>query len=119
MSTVRGIDATYYTTADLERGIRFYSELLGMEPTVTMPGFVAEWTFADNTTFGLHHAAGYDGGQRGSVMFSVADVEAVMREAIARGVRFDDEDITDTPVCRMAFGRDPDDNQFILHQHKG
>lgn len=115
---VRGIDATYYTTADLERSTKFYTELLGAAPTVSMPGFVSEWTFSDDTTFGLHHAAGYTGGARGSVMFSVPDVAAAMREAKARGVTFEDDDVTETPVCYMAFGRDPDNNQFILHQHK-
>lgn len=116
--TVRGIDATYYTVSDLERSTKFYTELLGSEPAITIAGFVSEWTFADGSSFGLHHSPGYEGGRRGSVMFAVEDAAAAMAEAKQRGVRFEDDDVTETPVCKMVFGRDPDDNQFILHQHK-
>ena len=115
---VRGIDATYYTTRDLERATAFYTQLLGFEPTVTMPGRLSEWTFDDDTSFGLYQNAEYTGSRNGSVMFSVSDIAATFAEAKARGVKFDDDDITETPVCHMAFGRDPDDNQFILHQRK-
>lgn len=113
---VRGIDATYYTTSNIERATAFYTQLLGAEPTVSMPGSISEWTFSDDTSFGLYQVEGYPGGQGGSAMFGVADVAATMAEAKARGVKFDDDDVTETPVCRMAFGRDPDNNQFILHQ---
>jgi hypothetical protein len=41
-----------------------------------------------------------------------------MADAKARGVKFHDEEITDTPVCHMAFGEDPEGNQFILHHRK-
>jgi len=46
-----------------------------------------------------------------------------MADAKARGVKFHDDEITATPGCHMAFGEDPEGNQFILHhrkeQHRG
>ncbi|MDE2480744.1 MAG: VOC family protein [bacterium] len=115
---VRDIDAVYYTVTNLERSTAFYAELLGVPPTAAAHGYYSEWTFPGGTSFGLYASAGYTGGQSGSVMFAVDDVAAAMAECKARGITFDDDAVTETAVCYMAFGRDPDRNQFILHRHK-
>ena len=117
--SVRGVDASYYTTANLERATAFYTELLGAKPTIAVPERLSEWTLSDDTAFGVYFMPEYKGSASGSVMFAVADVEAAMRDAKARGVKFDDDEITEGPVCKMCFGRDPDNNQFILHQRLG
>lgn len=115
---VSGIDATYYTTANLERAVEFYRALLGGEPTTLVPGRVAEWVLGDQSAFGLYCMPNYEGDSCGSVMFAVSDVVNAMTQAKERGVRFDGDDITKTPECEMAFGRDPDGNQFILHRRR-
>ena len=115
---VNDIDAVYYTVTDLERSTAFYTELIGSAPTAAMPSYFSEWSFPSGASFGLYARAGYSGGQSGSVMFAVDDVAAAMAACKARGVTFDDDAVTETPVCFMAFGRDPDRNQFILHRHK-
>jgi predicted enzyme related to lactoylglutathione lyase len=52
-------------------------------------------------------------------MFAVDDVPQAVDAAKGRGVKFhDDGNITDTPACHMAFGEDPEGNQFILHHRK-
>ena len=45
----------------------------------------------------------------------VSDVDAARAELEAKGVEFTG-DILDTSVCHMAFFKDPDGNQFMLHR---
>ena len=118
--TVTGIDAIYYTVKDVATTTKFYTDLLGAEPAMTWPGKLAEWTFTDGNSFGLYgmEGEGGSGGRNGSAMFAVADVAKAMADAKARGVKFHDDEITDTPACHMAFGEDPEGNQFILHHRK-
>lgn len=113
---VTGIDASYYTVTDLARATKFYTELLGAEPTLTHPDLVCEWTFAGGETFGLYKSSGAFR-PSGGVMFAVADVPAALEIAKARGVTFHGG-IEDTPVCHMAFGEDTEGNHFILHRRK-
>jgi predicted enzyme related to lactoylglutathione lyase len=116
---VRGIDATYYTVADLGVQTKFYTELLGTAPEMEWPERLAEWTFADGNSFGLYHSEETEGGSGGTVMFAVDDVAKAVGDAKARGVKFhEDGEVTDTPGCHMAFGEDPEGNQFILHHRK-
>jgi predicted enzyme related to lactoylglutathione lyase len=49
------------------------------------------------------------------VALRVPDVGAARSELEGRGVQFEG-DILDTGVCHMAFFKDPDGNQFMLHR---
>jgi predicted enzyme related to lactoylglutathione lyase len=114
---VRGIDATYYMTKDLAAATTFYNNLFGMTPTAGMAGMFVEYTFADGASFGLYPSEGFYTG--GTAMFAVDDVADFVAAATARGVAFaQDGKVEDTPSCWMAFGADPDGNQFIIHKKK-
>lgn len=116
---VTGIDATYYTVSDIDGLSAFYAALFGAQPSTSMPGRLAEWTFDDGNSFGLYKVEGAGEHVNGSAMFAVDDVAQAVDAAKARGVHFhDDGEITDTPVCHMAFGEDTEKNQFILHHRK-
>ncbi len=116
---VTGIDTVYYTVGDVGACTKFYNELLGAEPATTWPGRLAEWEFADGNSFGIYGSEGVQKGRNGSAMFAVDDVAQAVREAQVRGVKFHQNgEITDTPACHMAFGEDPEGNQFILHHRK-
>ena len=116
---VSGIDATYYVVADVAACTEFYTGLFGAEPEQTWPGRLAEWTFADGNSFGLYGMNDATRGRNGSAMFAVDDVAQAVKDAQARGVTFHENgEITDTPACHMAFGEDPEGNQFILHHRK-
>jgi catechol 2,3-dioxygenase-like lactoylglutathione lyase family enzyme len=116
-TTVRGIDATYYMTKDLEKAVAFYDDLFGAKPAMHAPGTFAEYTFADGASFGLYQSEGFYPG--GTAMFGVDDVSAFVKAAAAKGVRFEgDGQVDDTPSCYMAFGSDPDGNKFIVHKRK-
>lgn len=115
---VSGIDATYYTVGDVGSLTTFYTELLGSPPETQWPG-LSEWTFADGSSFGLYGMEGGADTPSGSVMFAVEDVAKAVDEGKSRGVKFhEDGAVTDTPACYMAFGEDPEGNQFILHRRK-
>ena len=114
---VKAVDATYYTVKDLAKQQKFYTELIGAEPS-TATDFFAEWTFPGGSTFGLYSGEGLPSSGAG-VMFSVEDVAATVEAAKARGVHFEQEGhVEDTPVCHMAFGRDAEGLGFILHHRK-
>jgi predicted enzyme related to lactoylglutathione lyase len=116
---VTGIDATYYTVGDVGLLKEFYAGLLGAAPTTEWEGRLAEWVFDDGSSFGLYGTEGGAATASGSAMFSVADVAKAVDEAKGRGTKFHENgDVTDTPVCHMAFGEDPEGNQFILHHRK-
>jgi predicted enzyme related to lactoylglutathione lyase len=57
----------------------------------------------------------WQGPHTAHVALRVSDVAEARRELEAKGVDFDG-DILDTNVCHMAFFKDPDGNQFMLHR---
>ena len=53
-------------------------------------------------------------------MFAVPDAKATVEKLKAAGVKFgEDGELSDTPVCYMAFATDTEGNGFIIHQRKG
>jgi predicted enzyme related to lactoylglutathione lyase len=115
---VTGIDATYYVVTDIDGTTKFYTQLLGSEPAMRH-GPVSEWTFSDGSSFGLYQSEQAEKGSNGSALFAVPDINAAIAKAKADGVHFhQDGEVTDTPVCFMAFGEDSEGNQFILHTRK-
>lgn len=113
---VKAVDATYYTVKDIAGQTKFYTDLLGTEPSVTMADFFTEWTFPGGGSFGLYKSD--SGTSAGSgVMFAVDDVKAAVDDLKAKGVTFADT-IEDIPSCYMAFGTDPEGCTFILHRRK-
>ena len=113
--TIKGIDLVAYFTNDPERSIAFYRDVLGMTPTeIDDQGRGAEFSLADGSTFGVwkpdHDASG------ACVMLAVGDIVEALAEFRARGAQLSEPE--DTPVCRMAFGTDPDGNTIIVHQRK-
>ncbi|HZV80215.1 MAG TPA: VOC family protein [Candidatus Binatus sp.] len=123
---VQGVDAIYYSVEDLDRAMKFYTDLLGMEPSVTFANFGAEWTLPHGESFGIMklpdrlketHGRYWRGSS--GVMFAVKDLDAEVAAAKARGVKFHDEGKPqETPVCFMVFGEDSEGNTFALHKRK-
>ena len=115
MSTITGIDIAAYLTGDPQRSIAFYRDVLGMTPTDTSDPRGAEFTLADGSTFGVWKP---DDGQTsgGAIMFAVNDINTAIAEFRARGAQLSDP--TESPVCFISFGADPDGNGIIIHQRK-
>jgi predicted enzyme related to lactoylglutathione lyase len=112
-ATITGIDIAGYLVKDPQAAIKFYRDVLGITPTESEERG-AEFTLADGTTFGVWKPD--DGETGGFVMFSVSDVHGAVASYRARGLQV--SDVTETPVCLMAFTSDPEGNGIILHQRK-
>ena len=116
---VKGVDAAVYMVKDLDRAIKFYTDFIGFEPTMTAPGFYAEWTFPNGETFGIYKSDEQEWRMGGGMLFAVDDIQSAVADYKQRGIDFeDDAAIEDSPVCRMAFANDSEGNRFIIHQHK-
>ncbi|TAM61942.1 hypothetical protein EPN52_01500 [bacterium] len=115
-TSISGIAATYYPVEDVERATSFWRDVMNLKLTAQFDQG-AEFELPDGSAFGLwkpteeaFHASGW-------VMFSVPDIQAAVPHFRDRGVEIEGE-IYDSPGCMMAFCRDTEGNQFMLHQSK-
>ncbi len=115
-SVIRGIDLTAYLVKDPQSAIAFYRDVMGMTPTaIDEEGRGSEFTLPDGSTFGVWKPE--EGGAGGAIMFAVDDAKAAVEHYRARGLQV--SDVTESPVCYMAFASDPEGNMIIIHQRKG
>ncbi|HEX6761346.1 MAG TPA: VOC family protein [Gaiellaceae bacterium] len=114
---VERTDFVSVPVTDIARSTVFYKETLGLEQ-IGEGGF-PEFQLGANVSLYLVDPTGYGGEfagpHSGPLALRVPDVEATRAELEGRGVAFDGE-IRETPVCRMAFFRDPDGNVLMLHR---
>ncbi|MFY9665087.1 MAG: VOC family protein [Candidatus Cybelea sp.] len=112
---IKGIDIAAYLVKDPKAAIAFYRDVLGMKPTeIDDQGRGAEFTLADGSTFGVWKPEGGESG--GAVMFAVEDAKGAVEQLRSRGLTV--SDVTESPVCFMAFAADPEGNAIIIHQRK-
>jgi predicted enzyme related to lactoylglutathione lyase len=116
----KGLAASYYFAKDLDRATAFYQELFGFEPSLAVPGMVSEWTFPTGESFGLYRPQDEANFKTShGLIFEFDDIEAAVAGHKARGVEFEDDGkIEETPGCFMAFAKDSEGNDFILHKRK-
>lgn len=102
---------------DVERARAFYGETLGL-PVVDPRGF-PEFQLGENVSLYLidmtQIGSSFQGPHTSSIALRVADVAETRAELESRGVAFDSETY-DSGVCHMAFFKDPDGNQLMLHR---
>src|SRR5687768_4217668 len=113
-SPIKKVAFTIYPVVDLARARSFYEGTLGLKPGSYSHENWQEYDFG-GTTFAISPMIieFVKPGTQGSVAFEVADVDAWVRDLRAKGLKLDD--VMDTPVCRMAFVKDPDGNTVSLH----
>ncbi len=112
---ITGTDISGFLVRDAQAMIAFYRDVLGLQPTeVDDQGRGAEFTLADGTTFGVWKT---DSGETGGfTMLAVDDIHAARDAMAARGLQF--SPIDESPVCHMAFAKDPEGNAIIIHARK-
>ncbi|HET9342289.1 MAG TPA: VOC family protein [Candidatus Eremiobacteraceae bacterium] len=116
---IKGIDTTMYLVKDVDRAKKFYTDLLGFEPTLEFLPVGVEWTFPTGETFGLVKPPNAPWEKSGGVHFGVEDIKAAVAECQERGIVFEDEaKIYETPGCFLAFALDTEGSGLILHQLK-
>ena len=104
---------------DMQRSTAFYAETLGLpwlnEGSEQWP----EFQLGENVSLYLmdprNIGGEFSGPHTAHVALRVPDVAATRTELESRGVRFEG-DVFDTGVCHMAFFKDPDGNQLMLHR---
>ena len=112
---ITGTDISGFLVKDPQPMIAFYRDVLGMQPTaIDDEGRGAEFTLADGTTFGVWKT---DSGETGGfTMLAVDDIHAAREAIAARGLEISPVD--ESPVCHMAFAKDPEGNAVIFHRRK-
>lgn len=114
-AVIKGIDLTAYLVQDPQRAIAFYRDVMGMTPTaIDDEGRGSEFTLPDGSTFGVWKPE--EGGTGGAIMFAVDDAKTAVEHYRSRGLQV--SDVTESPVCFMAFASDPEGNMIIIHQRK-
>jgi catechol 2,3-dioxygenase-like lactoylglutathione lyase family enzyme len=108
------LDFVGVPSRDAERSRSFYVETLGLRPDDN-----ARFEFwAGETCFGIWEperlGMNFAPQRNAHPALHVEDVAAARRELEAKGVEFLGETL-DTGVCHMAFLRDPDGNDLMLH----
>jgi len=112
--SVDGLDFVGVPSTDWERSRAFYVDTLGLRPDEHSP---AEF-WVGETCFGIWEPAKFgmefEPQRNAHPALHVDDVAATRAELEANGVEFFGE-VLDTGVCHMAFFRDPDGNDLMLH----
>jgi predicted enzyme related to lactoylglutathione lyase len=116
-SDVQRTDFVGVNVTDRDKAGEFYGRMLGLERN---PLASDEWPEfgADNVGFVLStpeqkNEAEYT--PKYAVALRVPDVAASMERLQERGVEFEYPQAYDSGVCHMAFFKDPDGNELILH----
>ena len=117
MSLITGTDFLIIGSTDVDRSVKFYGEVLGLERGKqwgNMPGHEFETgnlTIAviQSDAFGLDFKPNTN-----PLEFRVEDFDAAKSELESRGVEFRGDPI-DSGVCLQAFFEDPDGNALGIH----
>ena len=112
---IRKVDAVEIPSQDPERARRFYVETLELRPDEQ----ARHEFWVGDTCFEIFEpeemGMTFQPVKNGLVLLHVDDVPAARGELEAKGVEFVGETF-DTGVCHMAFFRDPDGNELVLHK---
>ena len=110
---------TTLMVSDMERAVRFYTDILGLKLKARYGGQFAQ-VEAPGIIVALHHATKggpQPGGSEGiSIGFSVDNLDETMVELKGKGVQF--SRTADDKQVRLAFFADPDGNPLYLSQSK-
>jgi predicted enzyme related to lactoylglutathione lyase len=115
---IKKIAFTMYSVRDMNRARHFYERILKLVPSAELTdGAWVEYDldgncFAITTLVGDVEPSASAGG---SVAFEVDNVNQLVRELKAKGVRVKLEPFS-TPVCRIAVVLDSEGNALTLHQ---
>ena len=117
---VTEIAFTCYPVTDMDRARHFYEGILGLVVTMNHAGEGVHWVEYDigAGTLALGIAPGWNPSKEGcSISLEMEDFDAAVTELKQAGVEFSMEPM-ETPVCHMAFIRDPDGNSVGIHKRK-
>ena len=112
-----GVDHVYYWTRDMERAVKFYGEVLGLELAHRSGGGWAEFR-AGPVRLALHGTEEAPLPPGGTVVFKVDDLDEATSALRQRGVVFDGHEAEVPGVGRFATFHDPDGNPLQLIEYR-
>ncbi len=105
-----------YPVTDMERAVRFYTDVVGLHKSGLEIPYWVEFDVA-GTTFGIGNFEQVGTpGTAGSLALEVADMASARAALATHGVETSDP--FETPVCFISGFSDPDGNRITLHQAK-
>jgi catechol 2,3-dioxygenase-like lactoylglutathione lyase family enzyme len=117
---ITGMDFVSLPVTDMAAAKAFYTDVLGLKLGHATP----QWTELDlgpGPALALvdmaHYGMGTEPVRAGSVALAVAELEGVLAKLRAMGLA-DQEAPYESPVCHVAFARDPHGNALALHRRK-
>jgi catechol 2,3-dioxygenase-like lactoylglutathione lyase family enzyme len=110
---VERVDFVSVLTQDIGRAKKFYGEILGLRIETEGENDM-EFTLGQVTLDVFNPGEPFVASSAG-IAIRVPDVAATRAQLEAKGVEFDGE-TRDTGVCHLAFFKDPDGNQLMLHR---
>jgi predicted enzyme related to lactoylglutathione lyase len=113
---------TMYPVTDVARARGFYEGTLGLTAGSVGNQGDGWWIEYDLPGGGCLALTNFTGDKPsdtagGTIAFEVEDLDRLMTELKAKGVRFK-SDVIHSPVCRMAVCLDSEGNAILLHQLK-
>ena len=117
---INEIAFTCYPVTDMGRARAFYEGVLGLKVTMDHEMEGAHWVEFDigAGTLAIGKAPGMSPSRDGcSVALEVDDFDRAVAELKEANIEFNFGPL-ETPVCHMAFVRDPDGNSVGIHQRK-
>ena len=117
MSLVTGTDFLIIGSTDVDRSVKFYDEVLGLERGKQWGKMPAHEFETGNLTIAVMQSDAFGlefKPNTNPLEFRVDDFEAAKSELESRGVEFRGEPI-DSGVCLQAFFQDPDGNVLGIH----
>ena len=117
---INEIAFTCYPVTDMDRARAFYEGVLGLKVTMDHEMEGAHWVEFDigAGTLAIGKAPGMSPSRDGcSVALEVDDFDRAVAELKEANIEFNFGPL-ETPVCHMAFVRDPDGNSVGIHQRK-
>jgi predicted enzyme related to lactoylglutathione lyase len=105
-----------YPVVDMERAVRFYTDVVGLQKSGLELAYWVEFDVA-GTTFGIGNFEQVGTpGTAAALALEVADMSAARAALAKHGVETGDP--FETPVCFISGFADPDGNRITLHQAK-
>jgi predicted enzyme related to lactoylglutathione lyase len=114
---VKDIAFVAYSVVDVPAAIRFYRDIVGLEPGEAFGDHWAEFNIG-STAFGVGNGTplGFIPGNSTGASFEVDNIAEMRERFIAHDVKV--TELHDFPNCQAVFVTDPEGNRFALHQRK-
>jgi predicted enzyme related to lactoylglutathione lyase len=105
-----------YAVRDVPRAMAFYRDVVGLQPGESFSDEYVEFNVGSIAFAVDSSPAGYEPGTCSGVAFEVDDITAARARLVENDVHV--TEVYDFANCSACFAKDPDGNNFALHQRR-